>query len=385
MNDRTIVIIGSGLAGYTLAREIRKLDRDTAITMVSQDHGAVYSKPKLSTALADKKTPEALVMKAASQMADELGMRVLPNWAVTGIDRESKSILLEGGERLAYRDLVLALGADPIRLHMAGNAVSQVLSVNDLDDYRHFRQRLERSSSVVILGAGLIGCEFANDMAAQGIQVTVIDPQGWPMARLLPEQPGCFLQARLEAAGVRFFLDNSVECIDQVSGKPSQLTLKNGDVMAADVVLSAVGLRPRTQLAEDAGLRVNRGIVVDRYLATSDPHVYGLGDCIQLADFCLPYVMPIMRQARALAATLCGTATQVVYPAMPIVVKTPACPTVVCPAPASENGEWATTLSEQGCESLLQDAQGRTIGFALLGQETSRWQKLAATLPDWLA
>src|SRR5690606_27387738 len=151
-----------------LAREIRKLDKEAPITLVSRDHGGFYSKPRLSTALADKKSPEALVMKAADKMADELGMRVLPNRMVAAIDPEGKRILLDGGEALPYRDLVLALGADPVKLRLAGDATNEVLSVNDLDDYRIFRQRLDGARSVAILGAGLIGCEFANDLAAHG-------------------------------------------------------------------------------------------------------------------------------------------------------------------------------------------------------------------------
>src|SRR5690606_38958250 len=136
--------------------------------------------------LTDKKQPDALIMKSAEQMAAELGLRILTRRQVGEIDAQGKSILLDDGERLPYRDLVLALGADPIRLDLAGDAADNVHSVNDLDDYRNFRKRLEQARSVAILGAGLIGCEFANDLLAHDVEVTLIDPEAWPMARLLP-------------------------------------------------------------------------------------------------------------------------------------------------------------------------------------------------------
>jgi rubredoxin-NAD+ reductase len=163
-----------------------------------------------------------------------------------------------------------------------------------------------------------------------------------------------------------------------------RLTLSDGSTLGADLVLSAIGLAPRTALARAAGLAVNRGIVVDRQLATSAPHVHAVGDCAEVDGLNLPYVMPLMAQARALGATLAGTPTPVAYPAMPVTVKTPACPTVVCPPLPGAAGTWQVTGDAAGCEAVFRASDGRALGFALLGQATARKQALAGEVPAWL-
>ena len=153
-------------------------------------------------------------------------------------------------------------------------------------------------------------------------------------------------------------------------------------------MLSAVGLRPRTALAGAAGLAVNRGIRVDRLLATSDAHIHALGDCAEVEGLVLPFVMPIMHQARALAATLAGKPTAIVYPAMPVVVKTPACPTVVCPPAANAEGSWhivPPANGEAGVEAQFLAPDGTLLGFTLLGAATARKQALTTQAPAALA
>ena len=183
-----ILILGTGLAGYNLAREIRKLDKSVPLALVSRDDAPFYSKPMLSNALAGGKSAAALVMKTAERMAEELDARILPRRQVMAIDTAARQVSLDGGEVLAYRDLVLALGADPIRLPLDGDAAAEVLSVNDLDDFARFSARLDGARRVAILGGGLIGCEFANDLLARGIVPTVFDPSPWPLGRLLPAE-----------------------------------------------------------------------------------------------------------------------------------------------------------------------------------------------------
>lgn len=379
-----LVILGTGLAGYTLAREFRKLDRDTPLVIISRDHAGFYSKPMLSNALAGKKTAASLVMKAADKMTAELNALLHTHTAVRRIDTAARSLEFDNGGTLHYRDLVLALGADPIRLPLQGDAADTVLSVNDLDDYARFAECLEGAGSVAILGAGLIGCEFANDLLAHGIAPTVIDLAGQPLSRLLPEAAGQWLQQRLEAAGVSFRFGVSVASVAR-EGAGCVLTLSDGSLLRADRVLSAIGLRARTTLAAEAGIAINRGIVTDRLLATSAPHVHALGDCAEVAGHSLPFVLPLMQQARALAATLAGTPTPVLYPAMPVIVKTPACPTVVCPPPPGAAGHWDVELAETACVARFVDPHGSLLGFALLGTATTQRQALAAQVPGWLA
>jgi rubredoxin-NAD+ reductase len=379
-----IVIVGSGLAGYGVARELRRLDKATPLVIVSRDHAGFYSKPMLSNALAGNKTAATLVMKPAEKMAAELGATVRTHSRVQRIDTAAKTIALADGETLAYRDLVLALGADPIRLALDGDAADAVLSVNDLDDYARFAERLEGATRVAVLGAGLIGCEFANDLLARGVTPTVIDLAERPLSRLLPEAASARLRERLEAAGVRFRFGVAASRVDRHAGA-LRVTLSDGSTIAADLVLSAIGLRPRTALAQAAGLAVQRGVVVDRWLATSAPNVYAVGDCAEVEGHSLPFVLPLMQQGRALAATLAGTPTPVVYPAMPVTVKTPACPTVVCPPPVDAAGTWRTDLSDDGCAAHFHADDGALLGFAVLGSATTQKQSLAARVAGLIA
>lgn len=383
-----IIILGSGLAGYSAARELRKLDKTTPLVIISRDHAGFYSKPMLSNALAGNKTAAMLVMKPVEKMIEELGAVVRARTEAARIDTGARSVHCVDGEVFAYRDLVLALGADPIRLPLAGDGAADVLSVNDLDDYARFSERLDGVKRVAILGGGLIGCEFANDILSRGIAPTVIDPAAAALSRLLPPAASAWLQARLEAAGVRFRFGVAAERVDRAA-TGFRLTLTDGGALEADLVLSAIGLRPRIGLAQAAGLSVNRGIVTDRWLATSAPHVYALGDCAEVEGHSLPFVMPIMQQARALGATLAGSRTPLKYPAMPVIVKTPACPTVVCPPPIDAAGLWSMHSGGQrgddGLEAHFRGDDGALLGFALMGAATTRRQTLAAQVPGLIS
>jgi len=377
-----IVIIGTGLAGYTAAREFRKLDTSVPLHLISRDNGSFYSKPILSNALALKKTPAQIALNTAADMERQLAATVSPHSRVSAIDPVAHHIMVNG-ETIAYSKLVLAIGADPIRLPLAGDAADGVLSVNDLSDYTQFRQTLDGKRRVVILGAGLIGCEFANDLRSAGIEVDVIDPATQPLGRLLPPQAAHFLRAALETAGVRFHFDTTAQSVAHAA-KGIAVELADGTTIETDLVLSAIGLRPRVDLARDAGLTVNRGIVTDALLQTSATDVYALGDCAEVAGFNLPFVMPIMQAARALARTLHGTPTSVVYPAMPVVVKTPACPTVVCPPPPGVEGKWEEAVAADGVRALFHDSAGTLRGFALVGAATKEKQALTKDIPHLL-
>lgn len=378
--ESPIVILGSGLAGYSAARELRKLDKATPLVVVSRDHAGFYSKPMLSNALASGKTAEMLVMKPVEKMIEELGAVVRARTEAARIDTNARTVHCIDGGVFAYRDLVLAVGADPIRLPLAGDGAADVLSVNDLDDYARFAKRLEGAQKVAILGGGLIGCEFANDLLARGIAPTVVDPAAAALSRLLPPAASTWLQAKLEAAGVRFRFGVAAERVDRTAAG-HMLTLTDGSTLEADLVLSAIGLRPRVALAKAAGLTVNRGVVADRWLATSAPHVYALGDCAEVEGHSLPFVMPIMQQARALGATLAGTPTALKYPAMPVIVKTPACPTVVCPPPLEAVGAWSVQAADDALEARFEGAGGKLLGFALMGAATAKRQAFAAQVP----
>ncbi len=378
-----IVILGTGLAGYTLAKEIRKRDRDVPLRLVTADDGSAYSKPMLSNALGRGRTAEQLIMASAAHMAARLDARIDTGTRVTAIDRSARQVDTDKGT-LDYSKLVLATGADPVRLAIDGDGADDILSINDLDDYRRFRERLAEDDGLVILGGGLIGCEFANDLVAGGHTVTVVDPAAEPLGRLLPEAGARHLQKALSEAGVQWQLGKTASTVDREKNG-CHVTLSDGTVLHADLVLSAVGLRPRTGLATMAGLPTARGIQVDRRLQTADPDIFALGDCAEVDGLVLPFVTPLMHGARALAATLTGTPAPVVYPAMPVVVKTPACPVVVAPPAPGTEGEWRVEQTGAGTLARFEQAGGVLAGFALTGDAVSQKQRLTRELPPLLA
>lgn len=379
-----IVILGSGLAGYAVAREFRRLDATTPVIVVTADGGEVYSKPMLSTALAAGRGAAQLATAGAAQLGAQIGIETRIRTRVEAIDRVRRDLQLADGTRLGYGRLVLALGADPRRLDLTGDGAASVLSVNDLDDYAAFREAIARTRRVAILGAGLIGCEFANDLALSGHQVDVVDIAPQPLGRLLPPRAAARLRDGLSAAGVAWHLGRTTRAVRRLS-EGFAIDLDEGASVATGTVLSAVGLSPRTALAAAAGLATGRGIRVDRHLRSSDSSIYALGDCAEVEGLVLPYVMPLMACARALARSLAGTPTPVAYPAMPVVVKTPAMPAVVAPPPAAARGAWQEEMAGDDVVARFADEGGATAGFALVGAAaTARKAELTRSLPAWL-
>lgn len=379
--DKPIVILGSGLAGYNLAKEFRKLDSETPLLIITHDDGRQYSKPMLSAGFTKDKTAAALALANAGDMATQLKASIRTKATVTGIDTEAHTLQL-GDETLAYSKLILAVGAKTHKAPLEGDGTDQVYSINDLEDYDRFRQAAIGKQRVAIVGAGLIGCEFANDLRNGGYEVDVIAPSQTVLPSMLPETPAKVVQAGLEEIGVRFHLGALAHrVVKQDDGV--KLCLSNGEEIETDLVISAVGLTPNVELASKAGLAHQKGISVDRLLQTSEPDVYALGDCAEVDGLVLLYVLPLMSSARALAKTLTGTPTEVQYGAMPVVVKTPACPTVIA-APADQNGEWQIEGEGRDLSCLFKDAEGQLKGFVLTGAKVVDKLALSKALPPLL-
>ncbi len=335
-----VVIVGAGIAGWTIARELRQRDSGVVITLVCADAGHFYSKPMLSNALAQKKDAEQIVQRPAAQQAQTIGARIVGAARVLAIDRGTRQLQTTAGE-IPYDQLVLALGADPIRLATPG--LEHAHSVNDVDDYRAFRNALAKAGAgarVAIIGGGLIGSEFANDLLIGGYRVDVIDPAKWLLGNLVSQEQGRALQAALDSLGAGIHVDDIAEKVQTRIPSGFQLSLRSGRTLEADLILSAVGLRPRVQLAQAAGLVTSRGIEIDELGRTSDPDIFALGDCAAYASAArpdiangaprpLPYIMPVMTAAKAIAATLAGNATPIRFGPMPVRVKTPALPLTV--------------------------------------------------------
>lgn len=377
-----IVIIGTGLAGYSTARELRKHDADAPLILISADDACSYYKPDLSEALGKGNTPGDLVRQTAGEMAASLNADIRAQTALQSINPAARELRL-AGETLRYSSLVLASGAETVNVALVGDGADAVFKVNNLGDYRALRPQLDGAKRVVVMGAGLIGCEFSNDLAGYGIAVDCIDPVDWPLQRFLPQACGTAVRDGLADAGVNWHLGHGIAGVHR-DGGGLRVELDDGASLAADVVLSAIGLRPATALARGAGLEVADGVVVDRHLQTSDPHIYALGDCAEVDGLFRPFVAPLMQAARALGKTLAGQPTRVRYPALPVIVKTPACPTIVYP-PVSEDGEWVIEGDAPDLEARYLDSGGQLTGFALTGAATKQRGRLIKASPPMLA
>lgn len=417
-----IVIIGSGMAGYTLARELRKLNEQLPIHIICRDNGDNYSKPTLSNAFAQNKNPDNIALSNANGMADNLHINIYPQSNVIAIDKNQQVITLKNQQteqitQQKYAKLVIATGANPKTIANIETDQQRIFAVNHLDNYQQFRQAIDQLKTdnnplkIAIIGAGLIGCEFANDLLSQNIDqqtfdITIFDKAERPIQQLLPNQASELLQQSLEKLGVNFYLGVD---IGEINKHEQGITLnikhkENNQQYQVDIVLLAVGLVANTQLAELAEISiantdiksqqnlpksVPQGILVNEFLQTSDPNIYAIGDCANVLGSFLPYVMPLMNQAKALAKTLSDSEqapTAVHYPAMPVAIKTPACPLVVLPIPERHllTSVWQQQPTEDGIILIAYDNQ-QIVGFALVGKEASKQRMtLVKQIPDWL-
>lgn len=384
MSVHPIIIIGSGLAGYNVAREFRKLNTNAELVIIADDDADFYSKPMLSNALARNKMAHELAIADAQKMADDLNAKILKHTRVEKIDPTTNVIYTNNNETLKYSQLVLGLGASTINLAISGNAEDKIFTVNNLADYAKFRNAIADKKKVAIIGAGLIGCEFANDLVLSDYDVSVMGLSDLPLDLLLPEQAGEYLKSALTEQGINWYLGQETKKISYIDPL-FQIELADGTHFEVDVVLSAIGLRPNIQIAEAAGIKVNKGIVVNQNLETNYKNIYALGDCAEIESLLLPYVMPLMNSARAIAKSLNGETTLVTFPVMPVIVKTPSCSVVVAPPANGIDGEWTIKKDDFGVHAQYFDKNGKLHGFALVGKAVEDKQALIKELPAVLA
>lgn len=382
MNNRPIVIIGTGLAGYMLAKEFRKIDSSTPLTIITANDGTFYSKPLLSTSLTAKREIAKIPTADVATMSQQLNADIHVATLVTRINVSEKCVETVNGS-FPYEKLVLATGSTVIKPPLLGNAVDDILSVNDLEDYARFCEVIANKKKIAILGAGLVGCEFANDLVNTGHEVSVIDPAYYPLQRLLPEKVGRVLETALASSGLKWHFGKLVSEINHEEGR-YKLLLSQQEQLEVDSVMSAIGLRPNLDLTETAGIKTNYGILVDRYLQTNQPDIYAMGDCAEVSGLVLFFVAPLMRCAAALAKTLMGTPTEVVYPVMPVVLKTPSCPLVIASPPRNLVGEWTIEGEGNNLRALYYDQESKLSGFALSGKMVIEKNKLVESMAPLL-
>jgi rubredoxin-NAD+ reductase len=378
-----VVILGTGLAGYGLAKEFRKHDSETPLILITSDDGRSYSKPMLSTGYTKNTEASDLAQLDAGSMGSVLKASVWTMTRVSEIDTAAQLIKVGDAETaIHYGKLVIAIGAEVIRPPISGDGLEKVYTVNDLLDYHDFRTAVKKNKvkKICLIGGGLIGCEFTNDLLNGGFEVETVDPLAYCLPTLLPEAAGKAVQAALEEKGAKFHFGPLVTAVNN-SEQGVTVSLNTGDTIEADMVVSAVGVRARTELAKASGIATNRGIVTNRLLETSAPNVYAMGDCAEVAGHVLVYVAPLMAAARALGKTLAGEPTEVSYPAMPVTIKTPACPVVVAPPAPDAQGEWVIDADGSNVRAEFRDSGGNLLGFALTGDAIRGKMALQKELP----
>ena len=276
---QSVVIIGGGPAGNMAAETLRDEGYAGPITMLSADAALPADRPNLSKDyLAGRVAEEWALLRSADYYRDN-GIDVRLNTRVTRIDTGQRAIELADGSRLSFGALLLATGAEPVRLDVPGASLDHVHYLRTLDDSRALIAKVEKAKKAVIVGASFIGLEVASSLSARGLEIHVVGPEAIPMARVLGPELGSFIRSVHELHGVAFHLGRTAVSIDEHA-----VTLDNGERIGADLVVVGVGVRPATALAEQAGLTIDRGVLVDQFLETSAPGVFAAGDIARWPD-----------------------------------------------------------------------------------------------------
>jgi len=274
-----IVIVGGGAAGFAAAEMLRRERFQGGIVMLSDDDSAPVDRPNLSKDYLAGTAQEDWLPLRPPDFYEQKGIELQLGAAVEAIDLNGRAVKVAGGRPVPFDRLLLATGAEPNRLAFPGSGGPQVHTLRTLADCRAIIAQAGAAKSAVVIGASFIGLEVAAALRTRGLQVDVVAPEARPMERILGPQMSDFVRALHEEHGVRLHLEDTVVGIEG-----GRATLKSGRTLAADLVVMGVGVRPRVELAQAAGLALDRGVVVDAFLQTSAPGVYAAGDIARWPD-----------------------------------------------------------------------------------------------------
>jgi NADPH-dependent 2,4-dienoyl-CoA reductase/sulfur reductase-like enzyme len=275
----SIIIVGGGAAGLAAADMLRREGHSGPVTILSADSAPPADRPNLSKDFLAGTAPEDWIPLRSSDWYSERKIDLLLNARVTELDTRHKKLRTEDGRTYEYAALLLATGADPIRIPVEGATPEQVFYLRSLADSRAIIQRAKAAKNVVIVGASFIGLEVAASLRTRNLAVHVVAPEKIPMEKVLGPQLGAFVRSLHESHGVQFHLGDTVKRVDG-----SRVTLAGGQVIEADFLVLGVGVRPSLGLAEQAGLKMDRGVVVNEYLETSAPGIFAAGDIARWPD-----------------------------------------------------------------------------------------------------
>jgi NADPH-dependent 2,4-dienoyl-CoA reductase/sulfur reductase-like enzyme/nitrite reductase/ring-hydroxylating ferredoxin subunit len=273
-----IVIVGGGAAGFAAAELLRRVGYQRSLVMLSSDAAPPYDRPNLSKDYLAGTIPFDYVPLRDESFYEKNGIEIRAGKTVVELDIGLHEVLLSSGERVAYDRLLLATGAEPVRLTIPGAERPHVNTLRSLADCNAIIEVAKTSKRVVVIGASFIGLEVAASLRARKLEVHVVAPDKRPMERILGPEMGDFIRTLHEEHGVIFHLETKPKVIDKV------VHLENDEAIEADLVIVGIGVRPRLGLAESAGLKLDRGVVVDEYLETSAPGIFAAGDIARWPD-----------------------------------------------------------------------------------------------------
>jgi len=274
-----IVIVGGGAAGFAAAEMLRRENYQDSIIMLSSDAALPYDRPNLSKDYLGGSAPFDYVPLRQENYYHENDIEVRLGQTAFDIDIRAREVVLAGGNKVPYDRLLLATGAEPVRLPIPGANQPHVRTLRSLADCHAIIEYAKAARRVVVIGASFIGLEVTAALRVRGLEVHVVAPEKRPMERILGPQMGDFVRALHEEHGAVFHLDDTATAIDD-----KQVKLKGGGTLEADLVVIGIGVRPRLELAEKAGLKSDRGVLVNQYLETSAPGIYAAGDIARWPD-----------------------------------------------------------------------------------------------------
>lgn len=275
----SVVILGGGGAGLAAADMLRREGYEGRVTMISADDSAPYDRPNLSKDFLVGTASDDWIPLRSPDFYKNRQIELVLNSRVSALDLQQKLVRLENGKTYGFEALLIATGAEPVRLKIDGATDSQIHYLRTFADSRAIIGKTASAKRVAVVGASFIGLEVAASLRARGIEVDVVAPESQPLERVMGPEVGLFVRRLHEAHGVVFHLGETVTCIDG-----SKLTLTGGTAIEADFVVLGVGVRPSLAVAEQAGLAIDRGIAVNEYLETSAPGVFAAGDVARWPD-----------------------------------------------------------------------------------------------------
>ncbi len=302
MKKLKLVMIGNGMAGVRTLEELLKLAPDLyEITVFGAEPHPNYNRILLSPVLAGEQTFEEIVLNDLQWYADN-GINLLLGRKAVQIDRKARRVIADDGSAAEYDRLLIATGSTPFILPVPGKDLQGVIGYRDIADTQMMMDTAKTHPHAVVIGGGLLGLEAANGLKLRGMDVTVVHIGDWLMERQLDRTAGELLQKSLEDRGLKFLLPkHTAELLDNGEGRVCAVKFKDGDVIPADLVVMAAGIRPNSELAEQSGIACNRGILVNDTLQTFDPRVYAIGECANHRGIAYGLVAPLFEQAKVCA------------------------------------------------------------------------------------